>query len=434
MAKKYLDLEGLKTLWTKIVNKIQTDIANKADISGTLQKDDIIIALDQRTIVNSGVQLSKLATKDELSAIPKFAIQVVTSLPTTNISTTTVYLLSSGSETNNLYTEYIYVNSKWEKLGEQKVDLSNYVQYAGSIHDDAIIVGSSEGTVKEHASLSGTSISNHLSNKSNPHEVTKAQVGLGSVENKACDTSVTSGSDNYVTSGAVYAHVHNSLLSHVQAEGDMTADKIIIGYGDKNVTASTLSISDVATKGWVNTKEGALDTKISEAKTAANNAYVLAMGRSRSHVFDTKSAMETALQTAPKGQYKVGDNIFIADISVPDYWVSKVTESDSSTYALVEVSPLETQKVDLSSYLKNTGTQVISGNDAALYLKVSSEGDRTEGVIFTATGSIITKNPDGSADEYYLPGMGGSGMDNYELALKYDLPTAITEEEINVLS
>lgn len=434
MAKKYLDLEGLKILWTKIGNKIKEDIKNKADISGTLQKDDIIIALDQGTIVNSGVQLSKLATKDELSAIPKFAIQVVTSLPTTNISSTTVYLVNSGSETNNLYTEYIYVNSEWEKLGEQKVDLTNYVKYTGSIHDDAIIVGSSEGTVKEHASLSGTSISNHLSNESNPHGVTKAQVGLGSVENKACDTSVTSGSANYVTSGAVYAHVHNSLLSHVQAEGDMTEDKIIIGYGDKNVTASNLSISDVATIGLVNTKEGALSTKIDEAKTAANNAYVLAMGRSRSHVFETKSVMETALQTAPKGQYKVGDNIFITDISVPDYWVKKVTESDSATYALVEVSPLETQKVDLSPYLRNTGTQVISGDDAALYLKVSSEGDRTEGVIFTATGSIITKNPDGSSDVYYLPGMGGSGGANYELALKYDLPTAITEEEINALS
>ena len=434
MAKKYLDLEGLKILWTKIVNKIQTDIANKADISGTLQKDDIIIALDQETITNSGVKLNELATKDELSAIPKFAIQVVTSLPTTNISSTTVYLLSSGSETNNLYTEYIYVNNKWEKLGEQKVDLTNYVQYTGSIHDDAIIVGSSEGTVKEHASLSGTSISNHLINKSNPHEVTKAQVGLGSVENKACDTSVTSGSANYVTSGAVYSYVDTRTSYLVQAEGDMTGDKIIIGYGDKNVTASTLSISDVATIGWVTTKESALSTKIDEAKTAANNAYVLAMGRSRSHVFDTKSAMETALQTAPKGQYKVGDNIFITDINVPDYWVSKVTESDSVTYALVEVSPLETQKVDLSPYLKNTGTQVISGNDAALYLKVSSEGDRTEGVIFTATGSIITKNPDGSADEYYLPGMSSSGGANYELVLKSDLPTAITEEEINALS
>lgn len=297
MAKKYLDLDGLKTLWTKIVNKIQTDIANKADISGTLQKDDIIIALDQRTIVNSGVQLSKLATKDELSAIPKFAIQVVTSLPTTNISTTTVYLVSSGSDTSNIYTEYIYVNSKWEKLGEQKVDLTSYVQYTGSIHDDAIIIGSSEGTVKEHASLSGTSISNHLSSKSNPHGVTKAQVDLGNVENKACDTSVTKDSTNYITSGAVYTHVSNNL----------------------------------------------------------------------------------------------------------------------------------------ASCLKNTGTQVISG-DAALYLKVSSEGDSTEGVIFDADGSIVTRNPDGSSDVYYLPGMGGSGGANYELALKYDLPTAISDADINALS
>ena len=348
MAKKYLDLEGLKILWTKIVNKIQTDIANKANISGTLQKDDIIIALDQGTIVNSGVQLSKLATKAELSAIPKFAIQVVTSLPTTNISSTTVYLLSSGSETNNLYTEYIYVNNKWEKLGEQKVDLTNYVQYAGPVFADSIVVGGAEGGVQGHASLTGTSISNHLSSKSNPHEVTKAQVGLGSVENKACDTSVTSGSANYVTSGAVYSYVDTRTSYLVQAEGDMTEDKIIIGYGDKNVTASAISISDVATKNYV-------DTQVST-------------------------------------------------------------------------------KADDIAVIKNTGTQVISGDDAALYLKVSSEGDSTEGVIFTATGSIITKNPDGSADEYYLPGMGGSGGANYELALKYDLPTAISDADINALS
>ena len=267
MAKKYLDLEGLKILWTKIGNKIKEDIKNKADISGTLQKDDIIIALDQGTIVNSGVQLSKLATKDELSAIPKFAIQVVTSLPTTNISSTTVYLLSSGSETTNLYTEYIYVNNKWEKLGEQKVDLTNYVQYAGPVFADSIVVGASEGGVQGHASLTGTSISNHLSNTSNPHGVTKAQVDLGSVENKACDTSVTSGSANYITSGAVYAHVHNSLLNHVQAEGDLTEDKIIVGYdGGLNVTASTISISDVATKTYVT---DSLPTAITEEEINA---------------------------------------------------------------------------------------------------------------------------------------------------------------------
>jgi hypothetical protein len=65
---------------------------------------------------------------NKLSAIPKFAISVVQSLPTSDISTTTVYLVSSGTESNNLYTEYIYVNNKWEILGTQKLDLSPYVK------------------------------------------------------------------------------------------------------------------------------------------------------------------------------------------------------------------------------------------------------------------------------------------------------------------
>ena len=65
---------------------------------------------------------------NKISAIPKFNIEVVSSLPTTNISNTTVYLIASGNEQDNLYTEYIYVNSKWEYLGKQTVDLTNYVK------------------------------------------------------------------------------------------------------------------------------------------------------------------------------------------------------------------------------------------------------------------------------------------------------------------
>ena len=62
-----------------------------------------------------------------ISAIPKFAIAVVNSLPTSDISTTTVYLLkTSTTETGNLFTEYIYVNNTWEALGTQTIDLSNY--------------------------------------------------------------------------------------------------------------------------------------------------------------------------------------------------------------------------------------------------------------------------------------------------------------------
>lgn len=69
---------------------------------------------------------SQAEINSKISAIPKFTISVVTALPTSNISTTTVYLLKSGEESSNLYTEYIYVDSKWEILGRQTVDLSGY--------------------------------------------------------------------------------------------------------------------------------------------------------------------------------------------------------------------------------------------------------------------------------------------------------------------
>ena len=63
---------------------------------------------------------SKSEINQRLSAIPKFAIQVVASLPLSGDSTT-VYLLKSGDEESNLYTEYIYVNGRWEFLGSQSI-------------------------------------------------------------------------------------------------------------------------------------------------------------------------------------------------------------------------------------------------------------------------------------------------------------------------
>lgn len=64
--------------------------------------------------------------RNEMSVLPKFSITVVDSLPTTNPSPTTVYLVKDGNTDGDLYTEYIYVNGAWETLGRQKLDLSAY--------------------------------------------------------------------------------------------------------------------------------------------------------------------------------------------------------------------------------------------------------------------------------------------------------------------
>ena len=64
--------------------------------------------------------------KTDITAIPKFAIEVVESLPVDNISGTTVYLVKEKESVGDLYTEYIYVKGAWENLGKQTVDLSSY--------------------------------------------------------------------------------------------------------------------------------------------------------------------------------------------------------------------------------------------------------------------------------------------------------------------
>ena len=64
--------------------------------------------------------------KTDITAIPKFAIEVVESLPTQGISETTVYLVKEKESVGDLYTEYIYVKGAWENLGKQTVDLSDY--------------------------------------------------------------------------------------------------------------------------------------------------------------------------------------------------------------------------------------------------------------------------------------------------------------------
>lgn len=58
-------------------------------------------------------------------------VNVVNSLPTAG-EKGKLYLVKTGTEDKNIYTEYVYVNSAWEKLGTQKLDLSDYLTVANA--------------------------------------------------------------------------------------------------------------------------------------------------------------------------------------------------------------------------------------------------------------------------------------------------------------
>ena len=118
---------------------IQTQLNGKADIDDVptllseLTNDTGFITNAVTDLVNyyvKGDTYTKTEVNNLVSAIPKFSIQVVQSLPSSNISTTTIYLTPSGGAAGNVYNEFIYVNNAWEQIGSTAVDLSDYYDKA----------------------------------------------------------------------------------------------------------------------------------------------------------------------------------------------------------------------------------------------------------------------------------------------------------------
>lgn len=91
-----------------------------SDVSGA-----ITTALED--YYNKSATDAAIATAVQNAAHLKY--QIVESLPTQDISTTTIYMVAKeGAEAagQDIYTEYMYLNEKWEIIGDTSVDLSNY--------------------------------------------------------------------------------------------------------------------------------------------------------------------------------------------------------------------------------------------------------------------------------------------------------------------
>ena len=74
---------------------------------------------------------SEVYTKEEVQSligrISSLELIKVDALPTENIKTSVIYLVpKEQSEESNIYTEYIYMDGKWEIIGDTSVDLSQY--------------------------------------------------------------------------------------------------------------------------------------------------------------------------------------------------------------------------------------------------------------------------------------------------------------------
>ena len=190
-----------------------------------------------------------------VSAIPKFAIEVVQALPSQDISPTTVYLLTVQSgQQGNMYDEYIHVGQSWELLGTQTVDLSGYytsaqvdallngLPVAGHTHDDRYYTETEiDGKIQTlNTAISGKAASGHTHDDRyyTETEIDTALSGKSNTGHSHAVTDVT-GLESALSSKAAASHTH--------AQSDVTGlETALSGKANASHTHTKSQITDLA--------------------------------------------------------------------------------------------------------------------------------------------------------------------------------------------
>lgn len=116
-----------------------------------------------------------------------------------------------------------------------------------------------------------------------------------------------------------------------------------------------------------------VNSLIAEVAEEVKTVESIAKGANQAISFADYQTMIAALNALPKGKYNIGQSIYIGTLNVPDIWVSGILDNSVAyTYTTDEdiaeklktnnavqaghyiLSPLETQKVDLTDYVKKT--------------------------------------------------------------------------------
>lgn len=158
------------------------------------------------------------------------------------------YLVYSGSvkaffTQNEAKTEYLIV----PETGKIYVDLNTNktYRYGGSAYveiSESLAIGTTEGTA-----FSGKSGYDHVNNTNNPHSVTKAQVGLGNVDN-------TADADKSVLSAAIaFCDGASNVITDTYLRKDAVQSASLEGKSKTEVPSVSLVFSETA-KIWTGTQ------------------------------------------------------------------------------------------------------------------------------------------------------------------------------------
>ena len=227
---------------------------------------------------------------------------------------------------SDVYDEYIYVNGTWELIGNTYVDLSDYYTKSETNTQIQTQIGVESQARQDADSLLQTNIDNvqinlnttnqnlnaeisarevknlqhetdisanttaiqaertramgaestladrcdtydsHVANTSNPHNVTKNQIGLGNVTNVATTGTITLDSEENITSGAVYTALKNK-VDKIDGRGLSEQN---FTYAEKTKLAGLKNYDDTSIQSRVSANESAIATLNGDSSTVGS--------------------------------------------------------------------------------------------------------------------------------------------------------------------
>ena len=258
------------------------DLTNKPSIpskTSDLTNDSGFITNAVNNLVNY-YKTSETYTQSEvnslISAISTMNMQVVQTLPTQDISTTTIYLVPrTTSETNNIYDEYIYVSNSWEKIGSTDVDLSGYQPLLTAGSNINISNGTISATDTTYTAGTGIDITNGVISNTQ----TSAEWGniTGTLSNQTDLNTALGNKQNTLVSGTNIKTINNESIlgsGNIEIQGGSGGNEIYIG-DEEDAPESTKLLIDEEDIDWngsevVNTLEGN-ETNKAPSVNAVNN-------------------------------------------------------------------------------------------------------------------------------------------------------------------
>lgn len=227
---------------------------------------DLTRGQDLETVI-SGIESNfdnyydKTAINGLLEGISTLDIEVVTELPSSNISTSTIYLkLNASAGVNNIYDEYIYVNSQWEIIGSTAIDLSNYYNK-----------GEVDSKLTDKAAASD--LTAHTSNTD--------------IHVTASDKNTWSGKQDALVSGTNIKTINNESL--------LGSGNIALTTEEKEVSIGTTEPVDEDAKIWINPEEEVTSATLAAVAFSGNYEDLNGKPETIGEVVDNLTSTSTTL-------------------------------------------------------------------------------------------------------------------------------------------